>query len=142
VAPLLGVIVLLQALSLAGIPPLSGFWGKYLLVLAGVQEGAWVLVSLALVASFLTLASMMKIWIGAFWREPEDVPAAVVDRPARAQQRAMLVLLVTALACGLGAEAFGRLSLRAGAAAADTAGYVGHVRAAALVSYPGKEDAP
>lgn len=139
-APFLGVLFLLQALSLAGIPPLSGFWGKYLLLVAGAGEGAWVILALALFASFLTLASMLKIWIGAFWKDaPEGAPT-----PPRlpGAQRAIAVLTLAALACGLAAEPFGRLCVNAGRAAGDSEAYVRHVRDAALVAYPDKEDKP
>src|SRR5690606_28422005 len=40
-APVLAVLFLLPALSLAGIPPLSGFVAKFALVEAGLDGGWW-----------------------------------------------------------------------------------------------------
>ena len=65
--PVLGVVFLFQALSLAGLPPLSGFWGKYMIIVEGIRQSEWVLVACALIAGILTLFSMLKIWNGAFW---------------------------------------------------------------------------
>ena len=50
VAPWLAAAFLLQALSLAGLPPLSGFWGKLLLFKASVGAGAWTVLALAAAA--------------------------------------------------------------------------------------------
>lgn len=70
--PLLGVLFLIPALSLAGIPPLSGFWAKLALVRAGLEVGSYWIVFAALFVSILTLYSMTKIWSEAFWStEPE-----------------------------------------------------------------------
>ena len=59
-------------------PPFSGFIAKLALVDAGMATGAYVIVAVSLVASILTLLSMTKIWIGAFWGEvtPAAVPAS------------------------------------------------------------------
>ena len=61
-------------MSLAGLPPLSGFWGKYMIVQEGLRQEEWVLVAMSLVASVLTLMSMLKIWLGAFWRGEPAMP--------------------------------------------------------------------
>ena len=99
-APLLAALFLVTALSLAGIPPLSGFWAKLGIVLAGLSaEGpgtGWVVFA-ALATGLCTLISMVKIWNEAFWKEKptltegeEPEPAAMtavrkaaVDRPTR-----------------------------------------------------------
>lgn len=79
--PFLGILFLIPALSLAGIPPLSGFWAKFALVKAGLEAEEYFIVVVSLVVSVLTLYSMTKIWSQAFWSaEPEggedlDVPA-------------------------------------------------------------------
>ena len=76
--PVIAVLFALPALSLAGLPPFSGFIAKLALVDAGMATGAYVIVAVSLVASILTLLSMTKIWIGAFWGEvtPSAVPAS------------------------------------------------------------------
>ena len=76
--PVIAVLFALPALSLAGLPPFSGFVAKLALVDAGVAAGDYVIVVVSLVASILTLLSMTKIWIGAFWGEvtPAAVPAS------------------------------------------------------------------
>lgn len=66
--PWLAASFLIQAFSLAGIPPLSGFWGKYLLVLETIRMENYFTAAIAILTSWLTLFSMVKIWIGAFWK--------------------------------------------------------------------------
>ncbi len=71
--PLLAILFLIPALSLAGLPPLSGFFAKYIVIRAGVETGSWWLVGTALVVGLLTLYSMIKIWAEVFWKAaPQD----------------------------------------------------------------------
>lgn len=87
----------LAAMTLVGIPPTSGFVAKLALVDAGVAAGAAVTTGVALFVSVLTMLSMVKIWMGAFWGEPgpavsaptpasgmagRALPAAVAEGPA------------------------------------------------------------
>ncbi len=69
----LALLFALPALSLAGLPPFSGFVGKLGLVTAGVDQGQYVLVAVALVGSLLALVSLAKIWLSVFWGEPAAV---------------------------------------------------------------------
>ena len=69
--PMLALLFLIPALSLAGIPPLSGFWAKFALVQAGLANGQYVIVAVSLVVSILTLFSMTKIWAEVFWKDAE-----------------------------------------------------------------------
>jgi len=71
--PLLAVLFAIPALSLAGLPPFSGFTAKFAVLAAGIEQNAAIIVTVALVAGALTLLSMTKIWIGVFWGEsPAD----------------------------------------------------------------------
>ncbi|OWY61567.1 Na+/H+ antiporter subunit D, partial [cyanobacterium TDX16] len=71
--PLVGWLFLLPALSLAGIPPFSGFVAKLSVVEAGFGGDEWLVVGVALAVSVLTLYSMTKIWGGVFWGEVQVV---------------------------------------------------------------------
>ncbi|MCC6143490.1 MAG: Na+/H+ antiporter subunit D [Candidatus Hydrogenedentes bacterium] len=70
---------LIPALSLAGMPPLSGFVGKFALVRGGLESEHYWMVAIALGVSVLTLFSMIKIWNEAFWKpapaDREELPA-------------------------------------------------------------------
>lgn len=76
--PLSAWLFLLCAFSLAGLPPLSGFWAKLGLVKAGFvtdTAGGIALAAVALTVGMGTLISMTKIWNEAFWKPaPDDAP--------------------------------------------------------------------
>ena len=85
--PLTAVLFLLAALSLAGTPPFSGFFGKLALIRAGVESEAWIVTGVSIAVSVLTLYSMTKIWAGVFWGAPTEPPPRVEahgDGPLRA----------------------------------------------------------
>lgn len=67
--PLLGLLFLIPALSLAGIPPLSGFWAKFVVIKAGLEIQEYFVVGIALLVGLLTLFSMTKIWNEVFWKD-------------------------------------------------------------------------
>lgn len=69
--PMLSGAFFISAISLAGMPPLSGFFGKLALIEAGLAAGEGLLIAVALITGILTLLSMMKIWTNAFW-SPAD----------------------------------------------------------------------
>lgn len=66
--PGLGLLFLVPALSLGGIPPLSGFWAKLLLLRAALEQGAGALMAVALLAGLLTLIAVLRIWSDVFWK--------------------------------------------------------------------------
>jgi multicomponent Na+:H+ antiporter subunit D len=82
ISPLLAALFLLPALSLAGIPPLSGFVAKLALIDAGFTIGAYTSVAVAIAVSALTLFSMTKIWSGVFWGQAEEPPPKPVGLKA------------------------------------------------------------
>jgi len=73
--PWLAVLFLIPALSLAGLPPLSGFWAKFLVIDASLRAEYYGLAAVALVVGVLTLFSMMKIWMEAFWKASPVKPS-------------------------------------------------------------------
>ncbi|MGW5853055.1 Na+/H+ antiporter subunit D [Micrococcus sp. NPDC055215] len=93
VSPLVGLLFLIPALNLGGIPPFSGFLAKVGLLRGGVEQGAplaYTLVIVSVLASLLTLLVMVRVWTRAFWRRVEDVehpPAQLVAAYQRVLER-------------------------------------------------------
>ena len=122
--PGLSLLFLVPALSLAGIPPLSGFWGKLILVKAGLDSGHYAATGAALAVSLLTLFSMTKLWNEAFWKEPpEGSPVATAPVPWTLLGPVVALAALT-VAVGLGAGPVFDLSSRAAAQLADPSQYV------------------
>lgn len=137
-APALGFVFLLQAFSLAGIPPFSGFWGKFMIVQEGLAQNRWALVILSLVASILTLVSMLKIWLGAFWKKrPEGVPLRLTPS-SRGMTAVVGALAATSLVIGLGANFFVGIAEHAARETLDRDAYVETVRGWNLTPEEGK----
>ena len=131
--PGLSILFLIPALSLAGVPPLSGFFAKLLLVRAGLENGNYWIVGVALAVSLLTLFSMTKIWNEAFWKpQPEEATASNEDT---AGQTASLpastlwpVIVLAAVTVAIGASV-GPLFVLATAAAEQLLNPAEYVRA-------------
>jgi multicomponent Na+:H+ antiporter subunit D len=129
-SPLLAVLFLVPAMSLAGIPPLSGFVAKLGLVQAGLEVEQYALVGVALAVSALTLLSMTKIWAEAFWkRAPEGASIQLEARPPEVAGRVSLVAPIVLLAAitvsiGLLAEPVFAVALEAGEQLMDPQRYI------------------
>lgn len=70
--PLIALAFAVAAFSLTGVPPLTGFWGKFMLAKAGFISGDWIIVVVSLIVSMITLFSMTKIWNQVFWKPLPD----------------------------------------------------------------------
>jgi multicomponent Na+:H+ antiporter subunit D len=103
--PFLAILFLIPALSLAGVPPLSGFFGKLALIQAGLWVEQYAIVATALVVSILTLFSMIKIWNEAFWKEAPETPGAEGSATQPSSEvmgsRYLLILPIAALALAI-----------------------------------------
>ena len=51
----------IAALSIAGVPPFNGFWSKLIIVIATAAAGYWLLAGIAVIVSFMTLLSFIKV---------------------------------------------------------------------------------
>ena len=122
------LLFLLPALSLAGLPPLSGFFAKLALIVAGIELKQYLIVAVALAVSFMTLYSMTKVWNEAFWKEKKTPLQEPAHKPVSAwlwAPTAALVLL--SLLAGLLAEPLLNLAGQAAAQLSDPSIYIGAV---------------
>lgn len=72
-SPLMAVLFVIPAFALAGAPPISGFFAKFILIKAGIENGNYIITAVAVLTGMLTLYSMIKIWNEAFLKkQPEN----------------------------------------------------------------------
>ncbi len=97
--PLLSVLFGLQALALIGIPPFSGFWGKFIILAAGISMGSFIGIGALIISSVLTLFSMIIIWFRAFYTETDVV---LTNKTSSLQYASVLGLTALSLFLGFG----------------------------------------
>ncbi len=123
------VTVLVGSLSLVGIPPLAGFFGKFLVFTTAADQfatarvaGSSIVLGVLLLGAVLTIIYATRVWVGSFWGAQSDrVELATLD----GLQVAILVgLAAVVVAVGLGFEPVYQFADAAAEAAIDTEGYV------------------
>ena len=94
--PFLALLILIPALSLGGIPQLSGFFAKFSIIKAGIINEEYFVVFIALAVSVLTLYSMTKIWAEVFWKK--DPSPEIVESKKTIPVLLILPVIIMALA--------------------------------------------
>jgi NADH-quinone oxidoreductase subunit N len=89
--PALGVAMAIFMFSLAGIPPLSGFMGKFYIFSAAVKQGYLALTIIGVLNSLVSVYYYLRVTIMMFMKEPEGEPAAVIFQPA------LIIVLIVAV---------------------------------------------
>ena len=128
-SPVLAGTVFVGLLSLIGLPPLSGFFGKFLAfdaAVRGLGAGLGGLSTLAigafLLGAVLTILYATRVWVDTYWG-PET--PAVADASVEPGQLAILaVLAVAVVLVGVGFNPLYRFAEMAAKAAVDTGAYV------------------
>lgn len=95
------LLFLFPALSLAGLPPLSGFFAKLGLVLAGLEVRSFAIVGVGLGVSLLTLYSMTKVWNEVFWKERKESKAMALHPASAWMWAGTIGLVAVSVAAGL-----------------------------------------
>ena len=98
--PLTAATNLVGSLSIAGVPPLGGFWSKLIIIMALVQAGRWPYAVVAVLASVLTLWYYLLIQRKAFFGKLEERWAGIREAPAW-MTAASLALALLCVALGL-----------------------------------------
>jgi NADH-quinone oxidoreductase subunit N len=88
--PALGAAMAVFMFSLAGIPPLGGFMGKFYMFSAAVKEGYIGLTIIGVLNSLVSVYYYLRITVMMFMKEPDGEPAAVIFAPAL-----VMVLIIT-----------------------------------------------
>ncbi len=92
----LAVLFAICVLSLAGIPPLAGFFAKFYVFMAAWQGGAWLVVIVGVVTTVISLYYYLRLLKAMFFAEapsPEPVRAPLSINVTLALSAALLLLL-------------------------------------------------
>lgn len=87
-------------LSVAGMPPFSGFWPKVMVAKAAIDIGAWWLAGSVLLTGFLTMIAVGRVWALAYWR-PSTTPAGEGAGPGPAAILPLSALVLVTVLVGL-----------------------------------------
>ncbi len=107
--PLLAVGMTVAMLSLAGIPPLGGFFGKYLVFSLAINNGYTGLVIVAIVTSLIGVYYYFRVIIAMFFREPQAETNLEISG---SQKIFILLLILLSVVLGVFPDCLLSLSLR------------------------------
>lgn len=65
-APWITGAIIIVALSMIGIPPTGGFFGKWYIILGALRSGNYLAVGAVMVSTLLTLAYFIRLWVRVF----------------------------------------------------------------------------
>lgn len=107
-SPLLAVGLTVALLSLAGIPPLGGFFGKYLVFSLAIDNGYTGLVIVAIVTSLIGVYYYFRVIIAMFFRDAQS-PAEI--SVSASQKVFIFVLILLSVVLGVFPDCLLSLSL-------------------------------
>lgn len=125
-----GFLFFVSAFTLAGLPPLSGFAGKYLVLKAGVDSNHVAISLVALFVGLITLFAMVKIWLEVFWKtaSTKDIsPTPPVKVKDQWMLSASIILAIAIVGMGVWAQPIINYCHSAAADILDPTKYVGYV---------------
>jgi len=129
--PRLSALMAIAFFTVIGIPPMSGFWPKISLMRESFTTDSYLLLAALIIASFLTMYVMMKMWTDIFWKpQTQEIPQGKNSfDELRPHHRQLLVipiafLCLLSLALAFGAEQVAQVSNRITTELMEPQGYI------------------
>lgn len=123
--PALAILFIIPAFALAGFPPVSGFFAKFMLLKAGIESEQYLITAVALLTGFLTLYSMIKIWNEAFLKkQPEGKEIIQVEKLKFTDYLPLAILAAASLLMGIFAICIFDYVMQAGNQLLDPTAYI------------------
>ncbi|MFK7793393.1 MAG: Na+/H+ antiporter subunit D [Devosiaceae bacterium] len=128
VSPFFAALFLVLVFAISGLPPFSGFWPKLILVRSSMEAGQGWLTAAYLLASFMSMIAIGRVWLFAFWRNDLNGSQAVVSalslEEARAYITPIAVLVVAIIGLGIIANPAIHLASLAAISIVDPTAYI------------------
>lgn len=104
--PFMAFAMTISLLSLAGIPPMAGFFAKYYLFVNAIHQGQIVLVIAAIVASLIGIFYYLRVIIAMYFKSSDGLPEA---KSKQYHEFTLAVLVLLLIALGLAPEFYIKL---------------------------------
>jgi multicomponent Na+:H+ antiporter subunit D len=111
-APWMIAALIIVAMSMIGIPPTGGFFGKWYIILSSLQAGNYLAVAAVMVSTLLTLAYFIRLWVRVFAGDHVSMNTERVETPF-ALRVCVGTLCVGIIALGLSSDRIVRVLLQA-----------------------------
>lgn len=126
VAPIVTGTFLVGGMALVGLPPLTGFFGKFFVLKTAVDGGSTLGIAVALFGAILTIGYVSRAWNRGFWGEPTPVATSVTTDSTEV---VVLVFLASAIVLlGIGFDPVYQFADAASQAALDRSAYIDAVQ--------------
>jgi NADH-quinone oxidoreductase subunit N len=99
-SPFLAVSLTVALLSLAGIPPLAGFFGKYMIFVLAVEQGYVLLALLGVLASLIGVYYYFRIMAAMYFQEAHGDPF----QPSTSLKVWMTIMMIVSFGLGIFAD--------------------------------------
>lgn len=100
--PVLAWVLAIALFSLAGVPPMAGFFGKFFLIIAGAGKGNWMLIIIAVLNMIISMAYYLRV-VKVMFMDTTDIPLEKISfgfSPRLALVICVGGILVTGIASG------------------------------------------
>jgi len=98
--PVTGASFLIGSMSISGIPPLSGFFSKLVIIIAAIQAGRFILALVAALVGILTLGYYLKLQTGTFFGKLKKGLSEIKEVPLT-MKTSMVILSVLCIVGGM-----------------------------------------
>ena len=108
--PVTSFAFLIGVLSMAGLPPLGGWWSEYYVYTTMIKVGRWDLALASLAASILTLSIALRVFHRIFLGEPRGWKGRLEE--GRMAEALMLILALIIIVMGVYPDPFVNLAIK------------------------------
>ena len=90
--PITAAAFTVGAIAMVGVPPTAGFFSKWYLSIAAVEQGLWVILAVVLISSLLSAAYLFRVLERAYFAQPLAATDGAQDEPEGEGRRIKLPL--------------------------------------------------
>jgi NADH-quinone oxidoreductase subunit N len=80
--PVIAFVMSIMMLSLTGIPPFGGFFGKYYVFTAAIRSGLTLFAVLGMIATLISVFFYLRVMVVMYFRDAEETEGGIAVSPS------------------------------------------------------------